>query len=596
MLTYEPPVADYLFLLKSVIRVADHRHLRGYEELDLAVVAAILDEIGKLSRDVLLPLNAVGDRQGCRWHSDGAVTTPSGFPEAYEIYRKGGWAALGVAAEHGGQDLPKVVTTALFEFFGAANQAFDMYTGWGENGSTILGAFGSEEQRAAYLPRLVSGEWSGSMALTEPQAGTDVGLIRTYAVLQSDGSYRITGTKIFNSGAEHDLTENIIHFVLARIQGAPQGTQGLSLFLAPKFLLARDGNPTQRNQISCVGIEHKMGVHGNSTCVMSYDGATAWLIGEPNLGLAVMFRLMNHMRRRVGANAVGMSEITYQNAAAYVKTRLQGRAVSGPQNPEKPADPLIVLPDVRRTLLAIGAFNDAARALLVWSAFLSDVAERSPLPHERAEASRRCAFVTPVLKGYLSDAAFDNCVSAQQLFGGHGYISETGIDQAVRDIRFLMIAEGANGVQGFDLAARQLRRDDGAVANLLAEDIRKEIAVANEDTRTRGFATVMAIALEDWRQGTRTLLGYGGNREALGASATDYLHMTGLILLGFMWLRIVAGVHRELDRGGEAEHRFAAKCARARFFMERMLPETQLRLRRIRCSEDTIMTLTAQAF
>jgi acyl-CoA dehydrogenase len=596
MLMYEPPVADYLFLLEHVIRLDEHRHLRGYADLDPGLVATILDEIAKLSRDVLLPLNAVGDREGCKLHSDGSVTTPTGFRHAYRIYREGGWSALGVPAEHGGQDLPKVVTTAALEFSGAANQAFDMYTGWGESAAAILGAFGSEEQRAAYLPRLVSGEWSGSMALTESQAGTDIGLIRARAVRQSDGSYRVTGTKIFNSGAEHDLTDNIIHFVLARIEGAPPGVSGISLFLAPKFLFGPEGKPAQRNRISCGALEHKMGLHGNSTCVMNYDDATAWLIGEPNRGLAVMFVLMNHMRRRVGAISVGVAEIAYQNASAYVKARLQGRALSSPKNPSSPADPLIVQPDVRRTLLAIGALNDAARALVVWSALLSDIAERSPRPEERTDASRRLTFVTPVLKAFLSDVAFENCVSAQQLFGGHGYITEMGIEQLVRDIRLGMLAEGANGVQSFDLATRQLGREGGIAAASLADDIGNEIARADEDARTRGYTRAMEAALQDWQEASRWLLDRAGHREAVATGATDYLRMTGLVLLGFMWLRILAGLHRQLDSGIAQGQRLAAKYARAQFFMERLLPETRLRLNRIRCPEDTITKLAPSDF
>ena len=584
MLIYDPPVAEYMFLFRCLIDPDRYRHLRGYDTLDSEVVEAVLSEAGKICCNVMLPLNAVGDREGCIRHADGRVTTPRGFREAYQAYMAGGWAALGAPAAYGGQDFPRAMGTAVQEFRSAVNQAFDMYTGWGESIAEILMAHGTEEQRQRYLTRLISGEWTATMALTEPHCGTDVGLLRTRAVPHEDGSYRLTGTKIFNSGGEHDLTDNIVHFVLARIQGDPPGSKGISLFLMPKRLLREDGSPGEPNAVSCGNVEHKMGLKGSATCTMNYDSAVAWLVGEPRQGLAAMFRLMNLIRRRTGTMAVGVSEIATQNAVAYCKTRLQGRSLSGVKYPDQPADPLIVQPDVRRTLMGMKSFNEAARGLLVWSGLVADIVDRSPDAAEREAAAERLALITPVIKAYLSDMGFSNAVSAQQMFGGHGYMVDTGVEQLVRDCRMLAIAEGANGVQGVDLVLRKLGQARGRAVFSLLSEIEEEIARGRAALPGHSLVTALESSLADWREATGFLVETGSrDREAACAGANDYIHLMGLVLIGFIGVRIAIAA----AGGGETDA--AGRLLRARFLAERMLPETALRLTRIKADPASVM-------
>jgi len=589
VLHYRPPIAEYLFLLRDVFKIREYSHLQGYPDLDFNLIESIFEEAATLSREVLLPINGQGDRQSCSLDREGRVTTPQGFKEAYRIYREAGWTGLGVPEAQGGQNLPKIVTTAVLEFFGASNQAFDMYCGWGDSAATILGQYGSPALKELFLPRLVSGEWSGSMALTEAQAGTDVGLIKTTASPQANGTFRLNGTKVFNSGAEHDLTSNIVHFVLARVQGALPGVRGLSLFLAPTFMVDADGESTSRNGITCAAIESKMGLHGSATCEMQYTDAGAYLVGELNQGLTVMFRLMNHMRRRVGAIAVGVSELAYQNAREYVAGRLQGRAPSTTTRAsETHADPLLEQPDVKRCLLQIAAFNEGARALLVWSSLLMDISERSSDASERHDAELRYAFLTPVLKGFLSDGAFANCVTAQQLYGGYGYVAGTGIEQLVRDVRLLSIAEGANGVQAFDLVSRQLRKGRGVAFRAIAAGIGRQIEQSSGGPSTVELANREAAALAEWERASMLLADPALSQAAVGIASSDYLYMTGLVLLGFMWLHITSSVRSgsyDAERGDDDRSR---RLLRAQVFMERLLPETALRLRRI---EESVLNL-----
>ncbi|AKQ42102.1 acyl-CoA dehydrogenase [Aurantiacibacter atlanticus] len=597
MLSYEPPVDEYMFLFKELVDLDKHRHLRGFADLDIDVVEAVLTEAGKLAREVMLPLNAVADREGCTRHPDGSVTTPTGFGDAYRAYAEGGWAGLAAPEQYGGQDFPKTFATAVMEFRSASNQSFDMYTGWGDSIAEILMAHGTPEQCETYLTRLITGEWGATMGLTEPHCGTDVGLLRTRATPQPDGSYKITGTKIFNSGGEHDLTDNIIHFVLARIDGDAPGSKGISLFLMPKNLPSENGEFDQRNAVSCGSIEHKMGLNGSATCVMNYDEAKAWLVGEPRHGLMGMFKLMNAIRRRTGTMAVGVSELATQNAVAYTKERLQGRSLSGPKQPEAMADPLIVQPDVRRTLMKLKSFNEGARALLVWSGLIADVVDRAPDKAEAAAAEERLALITPVIKAYLSDEGFDNAVSAQQMFGGHGYVAETGIEQLVRDCRMLAIAEGANGVQGVDLVLRKLGQNKGQAAFDLIDEIGTQIQTNRKLTPSLSLVDAMARAIDDMREATTHLVELGGrDREAACTGATDYIHLTGLVLIGYMWLRLANAATRQIDEGKDESGEMAAKLMRARFFAERMLPETSLRLTRIKASADNVMALEEQCF
>lgn len=597
MLSYDPPVADYMFLFKELIDLDKHRHLRGFADLDFEVIEAVLTEAGKIASEVMLPLSASGDREGCTRHPDGRVTTPSGFSDAYRAYAGGGWAGLAAPTQYGGQDFPRTFATAAMEFRSASNQSFDMYTGWGESIAEIMMPHGTADQCDTYLTRLISGEWSATMGLTEPHCGTDVGLLRTRAVPQPDGSYKVTGTKIFNSGGEHDLTDNIIHFVLARIEGDPPGSKGISLFLMPKLLRDENGRFDLHNAVSCGSIEHKMGLKGSATCVMNYDEATAWLVGEPRQGLIGMFKLMNAIRRRTGTMAVGVSELATQNAVAYAKERLQGRALAGSKRPEAMADPLIVQPDVRRTLMKLKSFNEGARALLVWSGLIADIVDRTPDKAEGAAAEERLALITPVIKAYLSDEGFNNTVSAQQMFGGHGYMAQTGVEQLVRDSRMLAIAEGANGVQGVDLVLRKLGHNQGQSAFDLIDEIVAQLAANRTSTPSLSLVEAMARALDDMREATTYLVGLGSrDREAACAGATDYIHLMGLVLVGYMWLRIAEAATRQIKEDRDESGEMAAKLMRARFFAERMLPETSLRLTRIKASADSVMALEEQWF
>src|SRR5438477_1687808 len=450
-----------LFLLTDVFQIGRYNNLPGFADAAPDLLEAVLSEAAKLCEEVVQPLNRIGDVEGCTGHTDASVATPKGFKEAFRKYSEGGWMGISAPAEFGGQGLPETVTTIVGEFLASASMAFAMYPGLTQGAIAAIVRHGSPEQKAAYLPKMIEGRWTGTMNLTEPHCGTDLGLLRTKAAKQGDGSYKITGTKIFISAGEHDLSDNIIHLVLARIEGAPAGIKGVSLFVVPKILVNPDGSLGARNGVSSGSIEHKMGIHGNSTCTMNYDGATGWLIGEENRGMQGMFVMMNEARLGVAVQGLAQSEVAYQNAVAYARDRLQGRSLSGPKAPDKPADPIIVHPDVRRTLLTIRAFNEAARAMVVWTALKSDVAHRSSDPKDRQEADDHMGLMTPVLKGVLTDVGFSNAVLAQQVYGGHGYIAEQGMEQFVRDARIAMIYEGANGIQALDLVGRKLPRDGG---------------------------------------------------------------------------------------------------------------------------------------
>ena len=594
---YRAPVEDTLFLLFDVLGYERHANLPGFADAGRETVEAILAEAARLCERTLLPTNQVGDLAGCALGSDGSVTTPAGFRDAYRAFAEGGWIGLSAAPEHGGQGLPHLLTSVINEYASSANMAFAMYPGLTQGAIAALTLHGSEEQKRTYLPRMVSGEWTGTMNLTEPHCGTDLGLIRTGATPAGDGSYRITGSKIFISSGEHDLTENIVHLVLARVDGAPAGTKGISLFVAPKRLVNPDGSLGARNGISCGSIERKMGIHGNATCVMNYDGAAAWLVGEENRGLAAMFTMMNEARLGVGVQGLSQSEVAYQNAAAYAKERLQGRALTGAKEPSRPADPIIVHPDVRRTLLSIKAFNEAARALILWTALKGDVARVSEDEREKREGDDHMSLMTPVIKGVITDVGFDNAVMAQQMFGGHGYIAEWGMEQFVRDARIAMIYEGANGVQAMDLVGRKLPRDGGRAVMAFFKEVDGFLAENAEDEALKPFTGPLRRAREDLQKATMWFMANAmGKPDNAGAGATDYMHLFGLVGLGYMWGRIAkAAVAKRAEGNGVAE-RMDAKLVAGRFFMERTLPETATRLARIAAGADTVMALPADAF
>src|SRR5712672_281742 len=538
MPVYKAPVDDVVFLLSDVFHIERHANLPGFADASPDLIEAILGEAAKLCEDALTPLNRVGDQQGCTRHPDGRVTTPDGFKEAFQQIVAGGWIGISVPTEFGGQGLPSVLTQIVNEFLGSANMAFAMYPGLTQGAIAALIVHGTPELHARYLPKMVTGEWTGTMNLTEPQCGTDLGLIRTKAVKQPDGSYRISGTKIFISAGEHDLAPNIIHLVLARIEGAPEGTRGISLFVCPKFLPKPDGSLGARNAVTCGSLEEKMGIHGNSTCVMNYDGATAWLLGEENRGLNAMFTMMNEARLGVGIQGLAQSEVAYQNAVTYTKERLQGRAISGVKYKDKPADPIIVHPDVRRTLMTIKSFNEAARALVVWTALTSDLHHRSEDEKTRQAADDHMGLLTPVIKGMLTDTGFANTVMAQQMFGGHGYIAEHGMEQFVRDARIAMIYEGANGIQALDLVGRKLPKDGGRALQAFFAEVQSFIK-EHGDEGMKPYVAPLGAALGHLQQATIWLMQNALTKpDNAGAGATDYLDLFGLVALGYMWCRM----------------------------------------------------------
>jgi acyl-CoA dehydrogenase len=595
MPVYKAPVEDALFLLNDVFHIERFANLPGFAEASPDVVQAILGEVGKFCENVLTPLNRVGDRQGCHRSPDGSVTTPDGFKEAYRQVVDGGWIGVSVPPEFGGLGLPSALTKIALEFMTSANMAFAMYPGLSQGVIATLLTHGSPEQKALYVPKMVDGAWSGTMNLTEPQCGTDLGLIRTKAVRQPDGSYNITGTKIFISAGEHDLAENIVHLVLARIEGAPEGTRGLSLFVVPKVVPNPDGSLGARNAVSCGSIEEKMGIHGNATCVVNYDGASGWLVAEENRGLHAMFVMMNEARLGVGVQGLALSEVAYQNAAQYAKDRLQGRAVSGAKFADKPADPIIVHPDVRRILMTIRAFNEAARALLLWLALRSDVAHRSDDAKERESADDRLGLLTPVIKGVLTDLGFSNAVMAQQIFGGHGYIAEWGMEQFVRDARIAMIYEGANGIQALDLVGRKLPKDGGRAAIAFFNEVQAYLKEHANDAAMKPYVVPVGTALGHLQQATMWFMQNAiATPDNAGAGATDYMHLFGLVVLGYMWCQIAEVAHSKL--AGDEHARMNAKLVTARFFVERMLPETATHLARIQSGAAALMELPAEAF
>ena len=597
MPSYKAPVDDVLFILNDVLDIQRYSHLAGFADATPDVIEAILREGAKLCEEVLAPLNAVGDREGCRRHPDGSVSTPTGFRAAYEAYRAGGWMALAAPSQYGGQDLPMTLNTVMQEFTSAANLAFGMYPGLTQGAVAALLTHATPDQKALYLPKMLDGTWTGTMNLTEPHCGTDLGLLKTKAAPKADGSYAITGTKIFISAGEHDLSENIIHLVLARIEGAPAGTKGISLFVVPKLLVCPDGTCGAANGVSCGSIEHKMGIHANATCVMNYDGASGWLVGEANRGLNAMFVMMNEARLAVGIQGLGQSDVAYQNAVAYAKDRLQGRALTGAAAPDKPADPIIVHPDIRRGLLTIRAFNEGARALALWAALASDIAHRSEDEAERRAADDRLGLLTPVIKGVLTDTGFANTVAAQQVLGGHGYIAEWGMEQFVRDARIAMIYEGANGIQAMDLVGRKLGRDGGRAVMALFGEISAFCHEHGRDEAMKPYVAPLAEGLERLQGSTMWFMQNAlGKPDNAGAGATDYMHMMGLVAMGYMWARMAKAALDKKAAGHDQDGRMQGKLITGRIFMERMMPETSSLARAIEAGAESVMAMPAEMF
>jgi acyl-CoA dehydrogenase len=597
MPVYRAPVQETLFVLNNVLGYERFGNLAGFADASPDVLEAILAEGAKLAENVLHPSNRDGDEHGCVRHADASVTTPDSFKDAYRQYREGGWLGLAVDAEYGGQGLPYVVHTAVGEYFSSANMAFTMYPGLTQGAIAAIYVHGSDEQKATYLPNMTDGIWTGTMNLTEPHCGTDLGLLRTKAVPQGDGSYKISGQKIFISAGEHDLADNIIHLVLARIEGAPEGVKGISLFIVPKFILDADGKPGTRNGVSCGSIEEKMGIHGNSTCVMNYDEATGWLLGEEHKGLKAMFTMMNEARLGVGLQGLAISEAAYQNAANYARDRIQGRALTGPAAPDKKADPIIVHPDVRRTLMTIKSFNEAGRALMLWTALKSDIAHRSTDEKERERADDVLGLVTPVVKAVLTDKGFDHAVMAQQMYGGHGYIEEWGMSQYVRDARIAMIYEGANGVQALDLVGRKLGMNGGRAIMAYFQEVGEFCEANRANEAMAPYTKSLKKGLNDLQAAAMWFMQNAmAKPDNAGAGSTDFMHLFGLVSLGHMW-GLMAKAALDGLASGEGDKTFHEnKLATARFYMERIMPETALRLHRVTLGADSTMALPAEAF
>jgi alkylation response protein AidB-like acyl-CoA dehydrogenase len=596
MAQYTPPLRDMHFVLHELLKVGDEfKRMPRHTDVDTDTINAVLEEGGKFASEVLFPLNISGDQEGCRHDkATHAVTTPKGFKEAYAKYVEGGWPALGVDPAYGGQGLPITLNQCLYEMLNSGNQAWTMYPGLSHGAYECLHAHGTDEQKNLYLPKLTSGEWTGTMCLTEPHCGTDLGLLRTKAEPLPDGTYKLTGQKIFISAGEHDLAANIVHLVLARLPEAPVGSKGISLFVVPKYLPKGDGSIGARNPIFCGAIEHKMGIHGNSTCQINLDGAVGTLVGQPHKGLAAMFVMMNAARLGVGNQSLGLTEVAYQNAAAYAKDRLQMRSLSGPKAKDKAADPIIVHPDVRKMLLTARAYAEGGRALAVWCALLIDKELSSADEDERKESADLVALLTPIVKAFITDNAWLATSHCQQVFGGHGYIKEWGMEQYVRDARINMIYEGTNTIQSLDLLGRKVLGDNGAKLKKFGRLVTEFIEDEGVREDMQEFVNPLAD-LGDKVTKLTTELGMKafGNADEVGAAAVDYLRVCGHLVFAYFWARMAKIA---LDKKDSGDPFYTAKLHTARFYFAKLLPETASLIRTARAGVAPLMAMDEALF
>ena len=596
MQVYTAPLRDMKFVLHELHDYKGIAALPGQEEFSEDLVDTVLEEAGKLAAEVLLPLNAVGEAEGCTLEN-GKVTTPTGFRDAYNTFREGGWTGLGAPQEYGGQGFPEMIGKMVEEMICSANLAFSLYPGLTHGARRAIAEHATAELKDAYLPKMIDGSWSGAMCLTEAHCGTDLGLLRTRATPQEDGSYRINGSKIFISCGDHDMVDNVVHLVLARLPDAPKGVKGISLFLVPKFLPNEAGEPGQRNGVTCSGLEHKMGLRGCATCQMAFDDATGWMVGQPNKGMAAMFTMMNEERLGVGIQGLGIGEIAYQSSVFYAKDRIQGRSLSGVKSPDKAADSIIVHPDVRRMLMTQRAYNEGCRALGAWVARAVDVSRHSPSPEEREEAEEFIAFMTPIVKAMFTDFGFDAASLAVQVYGGHGFIKEHGVEQFVRDARITMLYEGTNGVQALDLVGRKLPAHMGRYMRGLFHPIAEFIA---ENKSNPALATFLpgleqafgALQLTTGKLAEKMMR----DPEEAGAASTDYLRLAGLVGIAYMFARSVLIAAPKVGEAGPEGEFYKAKIATAQFFYDRILPQTAAMFLQIKAGKKSMMALPEAAF
>ena len=597
-MTYQPPVRDHMFLLRDVLNIEQYGNLPAFADASIDVVEQIVEGAAQFTGEVLAPLNSVGDKTGCKLDPvTNTVTTPPGFKEAYKALCEGGWTGLGSDPTYGGQGLPHVVNLSFSEMSSSANMAFSMYPGLAHGAYSAIHTGGTDAQKQTYLPKMITGEWTGTMNLTEPHCGTDLGLLRTKAVPQADGSYKITGQKIWISAGEHDMSDNIVHLVLARIEGAPAGVKGISLFIVPKFFPKEDGSVGARNEgAKCVGLEEKMGIHGNATCVIQYDDAEGYLIGEENSGLNLMFVMMNEARLGVGLQGVAQAEAANQAAVAFAKDRLQGRSLTGPKNADGPADPIIVHPDVRRLLLENKAIIEGGRAFLFWTALHGDLAHAHPDEAVRTKAEDYMGLLTPVLKGYLTDRGFQACSNAVQVHGGSGFTEHFPVSQYLRDCRIALIYEGTNGVQALDLVGRKLAAKGGRGVMTFFQEIDQFVGENDGDAELKPFIDALAATKAQLQDGTMWLMQNGlQNPDNAGAASTDYMHLFGLTGLAYMWALMVKAANAKIAEGS-TDPFFTTKVATARYFIERVLPDAGAHLAKLKTGSATLMALPAEAF
>ena len=595
MPSYTPPLRDMQFVMNEVLHVTDDlKALPKYADIDADTIAAVLEEAGKFASEVTFPLNISGDTEGCKLdQATHAVTTPKGFKEAYAKYVEGGWPGLSCDPQFGGQGLPLVVNQCFYEMLNSANQAWTMYPGLTHGAYAALHTHGTEEQKATYLHKMTSGVWTGTMCLTEPHCGTDLGLMRTRAEPQPDGSYRITGNKIFISAGEHDMAENVIHLVLARLPDAPPGIKGVSLFIVPKFRVNADGTPGERNGIYCGGLEHKMGIHGNATAQMVLDGAYGTMVGQPNKGMQGMFVMMNAARLGVGNQSLGLTEVAYQNALAYAKDRIQMRSLSGPKAKDKPADPIIVHPDVRKMLLTAKAYAEGGRALAIYCSVLLDKAHNHPDEKARKDSDEMLSLLTPIVKAFITDNGWTSTSACMQVFGGHGFIKEWGMEQFVRDARINMIYEGTNTIQSLDLLGRKVLGNNGATLQKFGKLVGKLVAEEGVNEKMAEFINPIAYLGEQMTKFT-TEIGFKGfqNADEVGAAAVDYLRVAGHLVFGYFWARMAQVALREIAAGNQDPF-YLAKLQTARFYFARLFPETATLMRTARSGAKALLDTDA---